>query len=136
MARRCEARISTWPRRMRPLSRGRSTIQENLAVAREVLDAPEYMLDSYATGNRALFNSADALTSTQRRLVFSSDFTAHCYGTDMVERLNRVYTCRHPVWAPGRNSVNAEREHFLGQPRKMAATTPRRRHRHRRCVLA
>eukprot|EP00959_Pyramimonas_sp_CCMP1952_P105759 2211546-Pyramimonas_sp.AAC.1 len=47
MARRYETRFSAWPYKMYPLSHDRSTIQEKLAVAREVLHAPEHMLDSY-----------------------------------------------------------------------------------------
>eukprot|EP00959_Pyramimonas_sp_CCMP1952_P083477 1745102-Pyramimonas_sp.AAC.1 len=33
----------------------------------------------------------------------------------MIERLNSLCTARHPVRAPGRNSVDAGREHFLDQ---------------------
>eukprot|EP00959_Pyramimonas_sp_CCMP1952_P236738 4947554-Pyramimonas_sp.AAC.1 len=63
MARRCGSRFSAWPYNMYKLSRERSTHAEKQLLAREVLDAPDYMLNSYTKGVRKLFNSTDALTS-------------------------------------------------------------------------
>ncbi|CAK0833634.1 unnamed protein product [Prorocentrum cordatum] len=115
MHRRYESRFSAWPYRLYPLSHGRSTEADKKRVAREALDAPDYMIDCYTRGIRNLFPSDAALLSTHCRTVLAADFRAHCYGTDMIERLNALYTARHPVRAPGRNAVNAEREHFLDQ---------------------
>eukprot|EP00959_Pyramimonas_sp_CCMP1952_P292879 6125253-Pyramimonas_sp.AAC.1 len=62
-----------------------------------------------------MFVTEDALQSLPCQYVLGSDFRAHCYGTDMIERLNSQYTAQHPIRAPGRNSINAEFEHFLDQ---------------------
>ncbi|CAK0877526.1 unnamed protein product [Prorocentrum cordatum] len=115
MRRRYESRFSAWPYRFYPLSHGRSTEADKKRVAREALDAPDHMIDCYTRGIRNLFPSDAALLSTHCRTVLAADFRAHCYGTGMIERLNALYTVRHPVRAPGRNAVNAEREHFLDQ---------------------
>eukprot|EP00959_Pyramimonas_sp_CCMP1952_P333502 6983390-Pyramimonas_sp.AAC.1 len=96
MARRYESRFSAWPYRLYPLSHGRSTDADRQRVARETLGAPDHMIDTYTRGIRKLFSTDTALTSLECQMVLAADFRAHCYGTDMIERLNSLYTARHP----------------------------------------
>eukprot|EP00959_Pyramimonas_sp_CCMP1952_P431605 9038950-Pyramimonas_sp.AAC.1 len=115
MSRRYEVRFATWPYKLYALSHGRSTEEEKNAIAREALAVNNYMVDCYTIGIRRLWPTPEALTSKACRVVLESDFRAHCYGTDQVERLNSEYTTRHTARAPGKNSVNSSREHLLGQ---------------------
>eukprot|EP00959_Pyramimonas_sp_CCMP1952_P183903 3845119-Pyramimonas_sp.AAC.1 len=73
------------------------------------------MLDSYTKGIRARYHTRDLLMSDECRSTLFGDFYQHAYGTDFIERLNSECTSKHPVRAPGRSSLNAQREHLLQQ---------------------
>ncbi|CAK0803103.1 unnamed protein product, partial [Prorocentrum cordatum] len=115
MARRYEARFSAWPCKLYGLSQQESSAALKQAIAQEAHDAPDYMLDSYTLGIRRLFSTTDSMESLECQVVLASDFKAHCYATDMVERLNSECTQKHRARAPGRNSAIASREHVLSQ---------------------
>eukprot|EP00959_Pyramimonas_sp_CCMP1952_P039441 825351-Pyramimonas_sp.AAC.1 len=52
MGRRYEARFSTWPYKLYPLSHNMSDEAERNRIAEEAHSAPDYMLDSYTRGIR------------------------------------------------------------------------------------
>eukprot|EP00959_Pyramimonas_sp_CCMP1952_P136861 2863671-Pyramimonas_sp.AAC.1 len=117
MSRRYEVRFSALPYSMYPLSSPRASVAAKRATAERTRALAEHgeMLDCYTRGILRLFPTVNDMLSLKCQMVLNSDFRAHCYGSDQVERLNSEYTARHHVRAPGRNAVNAEREHLLHQ---------------------
>ncbi|CAK0821077.1 unnamed protein product, partial [Prorocentrum cordatum] len=103
MSRRYEVRFSALPYSMYPLSSPRASVAAKRATAERTRALAEHgeMLDCYTRGILRLFPTVNDMLSLKCQMVLNSDFRAHCYGSDQVERLNSEYTARHHVRAPG-----------------------------------
>lgn len=113
--RRFEANYSTWPFSLFPLSLGTASDDQKRSMARELLAASSYMLDTYSEGVRRRFPSEAALLSKACQATLRADFSMHAFTTDLIERLHTELTHNIPARAPGLNFTNLSREAVLRQ---------------------
>lgn len=113
--RRYEARLSCWPYRLYTLIDPEEDATNKLQVCQALLTADRGELDTYSRGLRKKFTTIDGLLAEDCLHILRTDFAAHAYGTDMVERLNAELSRGHPSRGPARNFVHTARESVLRQ---------------------
>lgn len=110
--RRYEVKYSSWPYRLRALYADKPSAA---GVAEELLRQRREELDPYSAGLLKIFPTLDALLSHACAEAIKSDFAAHGYTVDQVERQHADITHNLARRSPSQNFANLAREALLRQ---------------------